>query len=226
MTDTAAVRVLIADDQALVRSGLRMILEAQDDLEVVGEADDGASAVRACTELDPDVVLMDIRMPGMDGIEATSRIAALGLDPAPRVVVLTTFDRDRYVYDAMRAGAIGFLTKDVGRAQLVESVRVAARGEAMLAPSVTRRLIEQFVSRPRPGPERPAELAELTEREVEVLRLVATGLSNAEIAQRLFLGDATVKTHLNRLLSKLGLTNRTQAVVLAYECGLVQPGAR
>lgn len=170
------------------------------------------------------MVLMDIRMPGVDGIEATSRIAGLGLDPAPRVVVLTTFDRDRYVFDALQAGAVGFLTKDVARAQLIESVRVAARGEAMLAPSVTRRLIESFVARPRPGPGRPERLAALTEREVDVLRLVAAGLSNAEIGERLFVSDATVKTHLNRLLAKLGLANRTQAAVLAYECGLVQPG--
>ncbi|MFP5334225.1 MAG: response regulator [Actinomycetes bacterium] len=223
MTGDRPVRVVLVDDQALVRSGLRMILEVQDDIAVVGEAGDGATAVRLCAELRPDVVLMDVRMPGMDGIEASRRVAALALDPPPRVVVLTTFDRDRYVYDALRAGAIGFLTKDVGRADLVESVRVAARGEAMLAPSVTRRLIEQFVSRPRPGPERPDVLADLTDREVEVLRLVATGMSNTEIAERLFLGEATVKTHLNRLLAKLRLTNRTQAAVLAYECGLVRP---
>lgn len=219
-----SVRVLLVDDQALVRSGLRMILEAQEDIDVVGEADGGAAAVRLCADLHPDVVLMDVRMPGMDGIEATERIVALGLRPPTHVVVLTTFDLDRYVYDAMKRGAVGFLTKDVGRAQLVDAVRVAGRGESMLAPSVTRRLVEQFVARPRPGPERPHELADLTEREVETMRLVAKGLSNSEIAQRLFLSDATVKTHLNRLLSKLSLANRTQAVVLAYECGLVQPG--
>jgi DNA-binding NarL/FixJ family response regulator len=218
------VRVLLADDQALVRSGLRLILEAQDDVEVVGEAEDGAAAVRLARELHPDVVLMDLRMPGTDGLEATRQVVSLPLEPAPRVVVLTTFDRDRNVYDAMRAGAVGFLTKDVARGQLVDAVRVAARGEAMLAPTVTRRLIEEFVSRPRPGPERPAQLEALTDREVDVLRLVARGLSNAEVAEQLFLGEATVKTHLNRLLTKLGLTNRTQAVVLAYECGLVRPG--
>lgn len=203
-----------------------MIIEAQGDMEVVGEARDGAEAVRLAEVARPDVVLMDIRMPEMDGIEATGRIVSGGIDPRPRVLVLTTFDMDRFVYDAMRAGASGFLTKDVARGQLVEAIRIVAEGDALLAPSVTRRLIEHFITRPRPGPDRPAELAGLTDREIDVLRLVATGISNAEVAQELFLSDATVKTHLNRVLAKLRLSNRTQAVVLAYECGLVQPGAR
>lgn len=218
------IRVLVADDQALVRSGLRMIIEAQRDLSVVGEAENGAAAVRSVEATRPDVVLMDVRMPTVDGIEATRRIAALPIDPLPRVIVLTTFDLDRTVYDAMRAGACGFLTKDVPRAQLTEAIRQAAGGETMLASTVTRRLIEHFVDGPPPGQARPEALSVLTEREVEVLRLTAGGLSNAEIAGRLFLSEATVKSHLNRVLGKLGLTNRTQAVVLAYECGLVRPG--
>jgi DNA-binding NarL/FixJ family response regulator len=218
------IRVLIVDDQALVRSGLRMILEAQPDLHVVGEAEDGAVAVELAKTTAIDVVLMDLRMPRMDGVEATRRITALPLDPPVRVIVLTTFDMDRHVYDAMRAGACGFLTKDVARAQLIEAVRQAAHGETLLAPSVTRRLIEHFIHRPPPGPERPPELAALTDREIDVLRLVATGVSNSEVAATLFLSEATVKSHLNRVLAKLGLANRTQAVVLAYETGLVQPG--
>lgn len=218
------IRVLIADDQALVRSGLRMIIEAQSDMSVVGEAEDGAVAVRSVQSERPDVVLMDIRMPIMGGVEATRRIAALPMDPLPRVIVLTTFDLDRTVYDAMRAGACGFLTKDVPRTQLTDAIRLAAKGETMLAATVTRRLIEHFVEGPPPGPTRPDALAALTGREVEVLRLAAAGLSNAEVAGNLFLSEATVKSHLNRILSKLGLTNRTQAVVLAYESGLVLPG--
>lgn len=218
------LRVLLADDQELVRSGLILILEAQDDIRVVGEAEDGATAVTLTEQLRPDVVLMDVRMPGMDGIEATSRITAL--PGAPAVLVLTTFDLDRNVYDAMRAGAIGFLTKSVARRQLVHAVRTAARGDALLAPTVTRQLVEHFISLPPPGPDLPPELSQLTEREVQVLRLLATGRSNAEIARDLFLGDATVKTHVNRLLAKLDLDNRTQAVVLAYEVGLIRPSGR
>jgi DNA-binding NarL/FixJ family response regulator len=216
------LKVLLVDDQELVRSGLRLILEAQHDIEVVGEAEEGATALTLVEQVRPDVVLMDLRMPGMDGIEATRQIAELR-DP-PAVVVLTTFDLDRNVYDAMRAGAIGFLTKSVARTQLVQAVRTAANGDALLAPSVTRQLVERFISMPPPGPDRPPELSDLTDREVQVLRLLATGQSNAEIARELFLGDATVKTHVNRLLAKLGLANRTQAVVLAYEVGLVRPG--
>lgn len=221
MGDRERLRVLLVDDQDLVRSGLRMILESQPDIEVV-EAADGASGLVAAAEIRPDVVLMDLRMPGMDGIEATRRLTAMA-DP-PMVVVLTTFDLDQHVYDAIRAGATGFLTKSVARADLVAAVRAAARGDALLAPSTTRRLLEHFVRQPHPGTGLPAALAELTEREVGVLRLVATGRSNADIAAELFLGEATVKTHLNRLLNKLGLHNRTQAVVLAYEVGLVRPG--
>jgi DNA-binding NarL/FixJ family response regulator len=218
------LRVLLVDDQELVRSGLRLILEAQSDIAVVGEAEDGSTAVSMAEQFRPDVVLMDVRMPGMDGIEATRRITAL--PGAPAVLVLTTFDLDRNVYDAMRAGAIGFLTKSVARTQLVEAVRTASRGDALLAPSVTRQLVEHFISLPPPGPDLPTALSHLTEREVQVLRLVATGRSNAEIASALFLGDATVKTHLNRLLAKLDLENRTQAAVLAYEVGLVRPSGR
>nr|BFE28121.1 response regulator transcription factor [Actinomadura rugatobispora] len=219
------IRVLIADDQALVRDGFGMILSAQPDLEVVGEAADGAEAIRAARELRPDVVLMDVRMPNVDGIEAT---AAVCRDTAARVLVLTTFDLDEYVYDALRAGASGFLLKDMRRAELVEAVRVVAGGEALLAPTVTRRLIADVVGRGgRPAAPRPADdsrLATLTARETDTLRQVARGLSNAEIARELYVTEHTVKTHVSSLLSKLGLRDRVQAVVLAYETGLVQPG--
>lgn len=217
------IRVLLVDDQDLVRSGLRTILESQPDLEV-SEAGDAVSGLAAARATRPHVVLMDLRMPGMDGIEATRRMTALE-DP-PAVVVLTTFDLDRHVYDAVRAGATGFLTKSVTRSDLVAAVRAAARGDALLAPSTTQRLLAHFVSQPPPGPDLPVALQSLTAREVDVLRLVATGRSNADIATELFLSEATVKTHLNRLLAKLGLQNRTQAVVLAYEVGLVRPGRR
>jgi len=215
--------VLLADDQALVRGGFRLILDAQDDIEVVGEADDGRAAVERARELRPDVVLMDVRMPVLDGIAATRTV--MGERLAGNVLVLTTFDEDRVVYDALRAGASGFLLKTAPPAQLVEAVRTVAAGEALLASSVTRRLVEDFVRRPPPGEEAPERLRMLTEREREVLALIAAGRSNAEIAAELFLSGATVKTHVNRILSKLDLRDRVQAVVLAYECGLVRPGA-
>ncbi|HKG65654.1 MAG TPA: response regulator transcription factor [Solirubrobacteraceae bacterium] len=215
-----SVRILIADDQALVRTGFRKILESEPDLEVVGEAGDGAEALERVAVLHPHVVLMDIRMPRVDGLEATRRLAG-----RTRVLILTTFDIDEYVYEALRAGASGFLLKDAGADQLIAGIRVVAQGDSLLAPSVTRRLIEQFAQRPSPNA-RPDTVAELTARELEVLRLLARGLSNAEIAQELIIGDATVKTHVARLLQKLGLRDRVQAVVLAYESGLVQPGQR
>jgi DNA-binding NarL/FixJ family response regulator len=199
-----------------------MILDAQEDLEVVGEAEDGAQALEQVRELRPDVVLMDVRMPVLDGIAATRRLVTEGL--ATRVLVLTTFDQDDVVYDAMKAGASGFLLKSAPPARLVDAIRIVADGDALLAPSVTRRLVEDFVRRPPPGQERPPAVDDLTERELEVLRLIARGLSNAEIAATLVVSEATVKTHVNRVLSKLDLRDRVQAVVLAYESGLVQPG--
>ena len=217
------ISVLIVDDQALVRGGLRLIIEAQDDLDVVGEAENGAEAVIAVERLEPDVVLMDIRMPELDGIAATARLAQRGTTRT-RVLMLTTFDDDQLVYEAMRAGASGFLLKSAPPAQLTQAVRIIAAGDALLAPSITRRLIEEFVHGPPPGATAaPAELAELTEREREVLTLLARGLSNAEIATRLVVSEATVKTHVNHLLSKLNLRDRVQAVVMAYETGYVQP---
>jgi DNA-binding NarL/FixJ family response regulator len=217
------IRVLIADDQALVRGGFRLILEAQKDMEVVGEAADGHEALALARELTPDVVLMDIRMPELDGLEATRRL--LGDDIAPRVLMLTTFDEDEYVYDAMKAGASGFLLKDIRSEQLAEAVRVVAAGDALLAPAITRRLIEEFVRRPLPGSGPPAEFSKLTERELEVLKLIARGLSNAEIAATLSLSETTVKTHVTHVLAKLSLRDRVQAVVLAYESGLVHAGS-
>ncbi len=218
------IRVLIADDQALVRAGFRMILEAEDDLAVVGEAADGAQAVAETNRLQPDVVLMDVRMPELDGIEATRRLLETG-NGSPRIVMLTTFDMDEYVYDALRAGASGFLLKDVPPEQLVDGIRAVATGDALLAPAVTRRVIAEFVRRP-PASVRMhvAKLDELTPRELEVLTLIARGLSNAEIAVALFVSDTTVKTHVARVLQKLSLRDRVQAVVLAYESGLVEPG--
>ena len=216
------IRVLLADDQALVRAGFRLILDLEDDMEVVGEAGDGREAVAVARELAPDVVLMDVRMPEMDGIEATRRLALAGC--RARVLVLTTFDADEYVYEAMKAGASGFLLKDVPREQLVAGVRIVAGGESLLAPTITRRLIEQFVRRPPPGSAVPPQLEDLSVREVEVLILVARGLTNAEIAAQLVVSPTTVKTHVANVLQKLRLRDRVQAVVLAYESGLVQPG--
>jgi DNA-binding NarL/FixJ family response regulator len=217
------IRVLIADDQALVRDGFGMILDAQEDIEVVGGAADGGEAIEQARALRPDVILMDIRMPGVDGIEATRRLCEGGAD-GPRVLMLTTFDQNEYVYEAMKAGASGFLLKDVRREELVGAVRTIAAGDAMLAPALTRRLIEDFVRRPLPGAAAPGALGDLTERELEVVRLVARGRSNAEIAGDLVVSEATVKTHVARILSKLGLRDRIQVVVLAYETGFVQPG--
>ena len=217
------IRVLIADDQALVRGGFRMILDAQEDIDVVGEACDGREALERARELAPDVVLMDIRMPELDGLEATRRM--LSGDGTCRVLILTTFDLDEYVYAAMKAGASGFLIKDVRPEQLADAVRVVSSGEALLAPVITRRLIEQFVSRPQPSPGAPSQLEELSERELEVLKLIARGCSNDEIALELFVTRATVKTHVTHILTKLRLRDRVQAVVLAYESGLVQPGS-
>jgi DNA-binding NarL/FixJ family response regulator len=216
--------ILIVDDQALVRAGFRMILEAEEDMEVVGEAADGREAVDEARRVKPDVVLMDVRMPDMDGIEATARLLGNG-DSTAKVVMLTTFDMDEYVYDALRAGASGFLLKDVPPEQLVAGIRAVASGDALLAPSVTRRVIEEFVRRP-PASVRtsPSELGELTARELEVLKLIARGLSNSEIAKELFVSDTTIKTHVAHVLMKLGLRDRVQAVVLAYESGLVEPG--
>jgi DNA-binding NarL/FixJ family response regulator len=217
------VRVLLADDQALIRTGLRAILEAEHDLEVVAEAADGAQAVRLTTELGPDVVLLDIRMPVLDGLEAARWILADPGSRRTRVVMLTTFDLNEYVYEALRIGASGFLLKDTSPERLVDGIRAVADGEALLAPAVTRRLIEEFTRHPPEG-NRPAVVDRLTPRELEVFGLVARGLSNAEISQQLFLGETTVKTHVARLLQKLELRDRIQAVVLAYECGVVRPG--
>ena len=213
------IRVLLADDQSLVRAGFRMILKSEPDIEVVGEAGDGGEAVARAERFAPDVILMDIRMPGIDGIEATRRITTR--DGAPRVLILTTFDGDEFVFNALRAGASAFLLKDAPEAQLIAAIRVVAEGGSLFAPSVTRRLIEQFTaSAAAPAP----ELEQLTERELEVLRLLARGLSNAEISSELVVSEHTTKTHVAKVLQKLGLRNRVQAVVLAYEAGLVQPG--
>lgn len=218
------MRVLIADDQQLVRAGLRMILEQEPDIEVVGESGDGVEALEMARRMRPDVVLMDIRMPRMDGLEATRNLLSQP-GVATRVLVLTTFEIDEYVFEAMRAGASGFLLKTAPPADLVRAVRIVAEGDALLSPSVTRQLIGEFARLSRRPAQPPAELASLTERELEVLKLVATGLSNAEIAKRLFLGGATVKTHVSRVLDKLGLRDRVQAVVYAYEHSLVERGS-
>jgi DNA-binding NarL/FixJ family response regulator len=213
-------RILIADDQALVRGGLRMILEAQPDLEVVGEAADGREALAQARELQPDLVLMDIRMPGLDGLGATQQLLA-GREPTPKVLVLTTFDLDEYVYEAIHAGASGFLLKSTPLPQLVEGVRAVMAGDALLSPEITRRLLDRFTRRPPPSAGAPPELEDLTQRELEVLRLMADGGSNAEIAAALVLSEATVKTHVNHILTKLRLRDRVQAVALAYRSGLM-----
>jgi DNA-binding NarL/FixJ family response regulator len=218
-------RCLIADDQAMVREGFAAVLAAQPWLAVAGQAANGAEAVSQARQLDPDIVLMDVRMPVMDGLQATREIIAASGDPGrPRVLMLTTFDLDEYVYEALRAGASGFLLKDATAAELVHAVRVVANGEALLAPSVTRRLIADFARQSHADPLPPARLAALTQRETEVLRLIARGLSNTEIAGALFIAEQTTKTHVGHILAKLGLRDRAQAVVIAYESGLVTPG--
>jgi DNA-binding NarL/FixJ family response regulator len=219
-----SVRVVIADDQQLIRAGFRMILSADPDIEVVGEATNGAEAVRLTRELAPDVVLMDIRMPELDGIEATRRILAQNTASRPRVLILTTFDLDEYVYDALRAGASGFLLKDVPAHQLAAGVRTVGDGDALLSPSITRRLIEEFAVTRTPV-DAPAGLEELTPRELEVFKLIAGGRTNGEIAAELIVGETTVKTHVTRILMKLGVRDRVQAVVLAYETGIVTPSS-
>jgi DNA-binding NarL/FixJ family response regulator len=246
-TPAAPVRIVVADDHQIVRSGFAGLLETQPDFKVVGTAEDGAEAVRVCRETSPDIVLMDVRMPGVDGIEATRQLTAPGFgaaagpgsgsgsgsesgsgtgsgDDRPRIIILTTFDLDDYVYDALCAGASGFLLKDITAEQLFDAVRVIAAGEALLAPTVTRRLISEFAKTRRPTGPAPAALGSLTPRETEVLRLVAAGLSNTEIAERIVVTEETVKTHVSRILAKLRLRDRTQAVVAAYESGLVVPG--
>jgi len=222
---SSIIRVLIADDQQLVRTGLRMILEAEPDINVVGEATNGREAVAMARELGPDVVLMDIRMPELDGIEATRRVVQRNREASTRVLMLTTFDLDEYVYDALRAGASGFLLKDAPANQLAAGVRMVAGGDALLAPAITRRLIEEFAAAP-PAPPAPPGLDELTPRELEVFRLVAQGKSNADIAAELIIGETTVKTHVTRMMMKLGVHDRVQAVVLAYELGVVTPSRR
>jgi len=221
-------RIVIVDDQALLRAGFRLILETEPDLEVVGEASDGAEALDLVERLTPDIVLMDIRMPVLDGLQATRRLAEAGradpTRPAARVIILTTFDLDEYVYDALRAGASGFLLKDAPPDQLIGAIHAVAAGDALIAPSITRRLIAEFAARPTPAPAPPPGLSDLTARELEVLRLVARGRSNAEIASELVVSGTTVKSHVARMLMKLDLRDRVQAVVLAYECGLVTPG--
>jgi DNA-binding NarL/FixJ family response regulator len=221
-----SIRVLIADDQALVRAGFRMVLEAEGDLEVVGEAADGAEAVAVAREQRPDVILMDVRMPNVDGLEATRRVLAGSDGDAPRVLILTTFDLDEFVYEALKAGASGFLLKDAPPEDLVDAIRIVARGDALLAPAIMRRVIEEYVrSAPAAAVASSPQLEELTARELEILRLVARGLSNAEIAKEAFVSETTVKTHVAHILMKLQLRDRVQAVVFAYENGVVARGA-
>jgi DNA-binding NarL/FixJ family response regulator len=219
------IRILLVDDQALVRAGFRMILDAEPEMEVVGEASDGRDAVDQVRSLRPDVVLMDIRMPELDGLEAARRILSTNGAEAPKILMLTTFDLDEYVYEALRAGASGFLLKDTPPEQLVSAIHVIAQGEALLSPSITRRVISEFVKGTGPKPQAQfPRLEDLTARELEVMKAIARGLSNAEIAKELFVSETTVKTHVARILMKLGLRDRVQAVVLAYEAGVVQPG--
>lgn len=223
MSDPRAIKIVVVDDQEVIRAGFSALLDTQPDFDVVGSASDGRQAVAVCQEARPDVVLMDVRMPGVDGIEATRQITQSSTDGRPRVIILTLFDLDEHVYDALGAGASGFLLKDASAERLFDAVRTVASGDALLAPGVTRRLIAEF-ARLRPRTSSAAGLLEtLTPREIEVLRLIAEGLSNPEIAARLIVGEETVKTHVSRVLNKLGLRDRTQAVVAAYESGLVQP---
>jgi DNA-binding NarL/FixJ family response regulator len=218
------IKILLVDDEQMVRMGLRLILESEDDFEVVGEAGDGVEAVALTKKLDPDVVLMDIQMPGMNGLDATREIKTLGREESSRVLVLTTFELDEYVYEALRAGASGFLLKRTPAEDLIAGIRVVHSGDALLAPSVTKRLIDEFAHRPLPeGTGQVEALEDLTAREREVLSLIAKGMSNAEIAQALFLSEGTVKTHIKRIFYKLGLRDRTQAVIFAYDVGVVQP---
>jgi DNA-binding NarL/FixJ family response regulator len=219
------IRVLVADDQSMVRAGFRMLLSGEEDIEVVAEASNGLEAVEKAARFQPTVVLMDIRMPELDGLEAARRILATTGDDAPKILMLTTFDLDEYVYEALRAGASGFLLKDTPPEQLVAAIHVIAQGEALLSPSITRRVISEFVKGTGPKPQAQfPRLADLTARELEVMKAIARGLSNAEIAKELFVSETTVKTHVARILMKLGLRDRVQAVVLAYEAGVVQPG--
>jgi DNA-binding NarL/FixJ family response regulator len=224
VTQASPIRVLVADDQELVRAGFCVILDAADGIAVVGEAANGLQAVAAARDSQPDVVLMDVRMPEMDGLQATRLITAAGPEPAPKVVMLTTFDLDDYVYEALRAGASGFLLKDAPRRDLIAAVQAAAAGNALLAPTVTRRLIERFARLPAELAPAPSQLASLTARERDILLQLARGGSNAEIAGALFVSEATVKTHIGHVLAKLGLRDRVQAVILAYEAGVVIPG--
>ena len=217
-----SIRVLVADDQSMVRAGFRMLLSSQEDIEVVAEASNGLEAVDKAARFEPTIVLMDIRMPELDGLEATRRI--LADDETARILILTTFDLDEYVYEALRAGASGFVLKDEPPEQLLGAVRTVARGDALLSPAVTKRVIKQFARIPQPAP--PPELEDLTERELDVFRLITRGLSNAEIGQELYISDATVKTHITHILQKLNLRDRVQAVVLAYETGLFETDAR
>jgi DNA-binding NarL/FixJ family response regulator len=221
------IRVLLVDDQPLLRTGFRMILEAEPDMLVVGEASDGAQAVELVASAMPDVVLMDIRMPRMDGLEATRRIVGPHRDGPVKVLVLTTFDLDEYVMEALRSGASGFLLKDAPADDLVDAIRVVAAGDAIVAPKITRRLLDRFAAHlPAKDAPAPASLESLTDRETEVLRLIARGMSNAEIAEQLFVSETTVKTHVGHVLTKLGVRDRVQAAVFAYECGLIRPGTQ